>query len=312
MAIHFSVPSSHVHQVESQHTCRRGRGRTRFGGSRVCINQRSRTIQSRGPLHDSPDSNKLVVKLLPLVKRVALQLRGHLPAHVELDDLVSEGVMGLIDAVKKFDPMKGVTIESYARHRIRGAILDSLRDQDHASRDMRRRIKKIESTSQDLEFQLGRPAGDMEMAQAMGLSLEKWYERIAELRRLGYDGSGSRISQEVPKRIDEEDLTASTDDDPFALCYRQEQREILSQALRCLTERERAIIAFYYKDALTMKQIGIRLGIDESRVSQLHSGALARLRARVDATIHHPVPFPKTVWAARPRPQNVASFVTAE
>lgn len=299
MAIQLAVPSSPVHQHGDQQACRRRNTSTRFGGGHVCSNRKSRIIQSRRPSQGCIDSDQLIVKLLPLVKRVALQLRGHLPTHVELDDLVSEGVVGLIDAVKKFDPLKGVTIESYARHRIRGAMLDSLREQDHASRDMRRKIKKIELTSHDLEFHLGRPAGDAEMAQAMGLSLSKWYERIAELRRLGYDGSGSTISQEIPKRINEEDLAASTEDGPFELCYRREQREVLSRALGCLTERERSIMTLYYKEALTMKQIGERLGVDESRVSQLHSGALARLRSRVAAMICHPVPVPGMGWVGR-------------
>lgn len=241
----------------------------------------------------------MVVKLLPLVKRVALQLRGRLPAHVELDDLISDGTVGLIDAVRKFDPAKRVTIESYARYRIRGAILDSLRDQDHASRDMRRRIKKIESTCQELERRLGRPAEDAEMAAAMGLTLQQWYERVGELQRLGYEGTGSRIPQEYNRRINEEDLPAGKDDNPFDLCYRREQRDLISRALGCLTERERSIITLYYKEARTMKQIGARLGIDESRVSQLHSAATVRLRSRVadmlrsvpDGTGLRPVPY---------------------
>lgn len=227
---------------------------------------------------------------MPLVRRVALQLRCHLPAHVEMDDLVSEGAIGLIDAVRKFDPARGVSIETYARHRIRGAILDSLRDQDHASRDMRRRIKKIESACQDLEGQLGRPAGDGEMAEAMGLSLARWYERVAELQRLGFEGAGSIMSKQIHKRVREEDLPACPDGDSFALCYRREQRDLLSSALGYLTERERTIIIFYYKDALTMKQIGNRLGIDESRVSQLHTGAMIRLRSRVADMLHRSAP----------------------
>lgn len=230
----------------------------------------------------------MVVRLLPLVKRVALRLRGHLPPQVELDDLVSEGALGLIDAVRKFDPSRGVTIESYARHRIRGAILDSLRAQDHASRDMRRRIKKTEAACASLERRLGRPAGDAEMAEAMGLSLAKWHERLAELQRVGFEGPGSRPPQDGSKRVNEEDLPAGPEGDPFALCYRREQRDLLSRAIGCLTERERSIITFYYKELLTMKQIGARLGIDESRVSQLHAGAVARLRNGIGGMLRRP------------------------
>ncbi|HET7099634.1 MAG TPA: FliA/WhiG family RNA polymerase sigma factor, partial [Terriglobia bacterium] len=236
-------------------------------------------------MHDRDGSNDMVVKLLPLVKRVALKLRVHLPAHVELDDLVSDGTVGLMDAVRKFDPAKGVTIESYARYRIRGAILDSLRGQDHASRDMRRRMKKVTSTCRGLESRLGRPAEDPEIAAALGLSLGKWYEQVAELQGIGFEGTPSRIPQEHNKRIDEENLPAAGGGDPFDLCYRQEQRDLLSSALACLTKRECAIIRLYYKEALTMKQIGARLGIDESRVSQLHSAAIVRLRSRIAAML---------------------------
>lgn len=260
---------------------RRRRSAGNPGGGRMCSTGNPRPAQKRGPAHDGSSASDLVVKLAPLVKRIAFQLRGRLPAHVELDDLVSDGTVGLIDAVRKFDPAKGVTIESYARYRIRGAMLDSLRDQDYASRDMRRRVKKVESTCQTLERSLGRAPEAAEMASAMGMGLERWHERAAELQRLGFEGTGARFLPDSSRRVNEEDLPASQDASPFELCYRREQRDLLSRALRCLSERERSIIALYYKKALTMKQIGCRLGIDESRVSQLHSGAISRLRSRV-------------------------------
>lgn len=288
MTVQFAVPSSPVQQREDKQGERWSQASTKSCRSRVCPKRTSRVTRRRGPLHDGTNSNDLVVKLLPLVKRVALHLRGQLPAHVELDDLVSEGTIGLLDAVRKFDPARGVAIESYARHRIRGAVLDSLRDQDHVSREMRRRIKQIESTCQALELQLGRPAGDAEIAEAMGFSLARWYERMAVLQRLGFEGPGSRISQGANKWVDEESLPAGMEGNPFVLCYRREQRDLLSRAVAGLTERERSIMILYYKDLLTMKQIGARLGIDESRVSQLHSTALARLRSGVSGMLRRP------------------------
>lgn len=297
MAIQLVDSSSTIQKRNDQQECRPRQAAGKSSRNQPCSTGDERAAQSRGPAHDWGGFNDKVVKLLPLVKRVALKLRGHLPAHVELDDLISEGTVGLIDAVRKFDPAKGVTIESYACYRIRGAILDSLRGQDHASRDMRRRMKKIENTCQCLERRLGRPAEDAEIAAAMGLSLEQWYERVAELQRIGFEGTAARIPQEFNKRIDEENLPAAPDDNPFEQCYRREQRDILSSALSCLAERERAIIQLYYKEAQTMKQIGTRLGIDESRVSQLHSGAMVRLRSRV-AGMLRPAPKGTTRYRA--------------
>ena len=233
-------------------------------------------------------------------------MASKLQGHVELDDLVSAGALGLIDAVRKFDPGKGVTIESYARLRIRGAILDSLRGDDPASRDMRRKIKKIETVSRNLAFQLGRAPGDGDIARAMGLSLAEWYDMVSELQQLGLEGTGANIFREVRQRVDEEILVAQHADDPYSSCYRREQKDLLNQALLCLTGRERELMRLYYQESLTMKQIGARLGIDESRVSQLHSAALIRLRARVFATLQGPSEGAAAVMRAR-APQTGAA-----
>lgn len=287
LSIQFSIAEC-SNATAGQPGCGPKKSVSRSTRGRCCSKPKFRAAARRSPLHNQADSDSLLVSMMPLVKRVASQFRGRLPSHVELDDLVSAGTLGLMDAVRRFDPGKGVTFESYARYRIRGAILDSLREEDPASRDMRRKIKKIETVCQNLEFHLGRPASDGEMAEAMGLSLERWHAMVSTLRQLGFEGAGGKMFQEIRQRVDEESVPAANADNPFDLCYRSEQKDILGLALRSLTERERSIMTFYYQQCLSMKQIGARLGIDESRVSQLHSGAVIKLRARVSSILRGP------------------------
>lgn len=251
-------------------------------------------------LHPDPISSQaqnrdeLVVKLLPLVRRMAWQMRERLPLHVELDDLVSTGVLGLIDAVRKFDARKDVKLERYAQHRVRGAILDGLRGLDTASRDMRRKSKKAETVYRALELKLGRPPRDDEMADGLGVGLKAWYRTAFELQPVGMDWlrpMGSVAPRESRKQ-DEESLAAEIPVDQFEACFRRERGEILDRALGCISDRERQVILLYYRQELTMRQIGEKLGIDESRVSQLHSAALKRLRQRTSGILRHPQPSP--------------------
>src|SRR5437667_2688548 len=258
--------------------------------------RRSRRLGSRrhGPSSGAPgrvpagtrdsDRDQLMVRLLPLVKRMALQMRERLPAHVDLDDLVGAGVLGLIDAVRKFDARKHVKLESYARHRIRGAILDGLRSLDAASRDMRKKAKGAEKVYRELERKLGRPVGDDEMAGALGVSLKKWYRTVQELQPVGVDWLRPMEAAEL-RQQDPETLVASPQASAFDQRYRREQKAILNRAMTCLTERDRLMMSLYYERGLTMKEIGEKLGVDESRVSQLHSAALARLESRVKAML---------------------------
>lgn len=227
-----------------------------------------------------PGRDELAVKLLPLVRRVAFEMRERLPQHVEVDDLAGAGVLGLLDAVRKFDARKHVKIETYARHRIRGAILDSLRDMDTASRDMRRKNKNAEKVFQSLQASLGRSVTDEEMAAALGVSLRKWFKTVHELNSMGLDWMRPNHIPENTS-IDEANLPATDGENPFDLCYRNEQRDLVAKAASTLPDRERSVISLYYAQDMTMKQIGDMLGIDESRVSQIHSVALAHLRSRV-------------------------------
>lgn len=236
--------------------------------------------------------DQLAIKLLPLVRRLALQMRERLPTHVELEDLVSAGVIGLLDAIGKFDGRKNVKLESYAQHRIRGAILDGLRRLDNASRDMRKKTKKAERLYHDLQTRLGRPPSDGEIAEALGVSLKKWYRMVQELQAVGFEWLRPMGSVAMKESVEsrEETLAADDHENQFELTYRREQKEILNRALARLSEREQKIVSLYYQQEFTMKEIGNHLGIDESRVSQLHSSALLRLRARAREILSWPRP----------------------
>jgi RNA polymerase sigma factor for flagellar operon FliA len=228
------------------------------------------------------NKHKLLAEMLPLVKRLAFKIRQHLPSHVETDDLVANGVLGMVDAIRKFDPTKRVKLESYARHRIHGAILDGLRGADSVSRDLRRKHKRIQKVYRDLEAKLGRPTRDEEIAQALGMNLEQWYRVLNEIQPVGSDfaaralTAGTTFTQSsVHAGLLADDSTAAN---PFGLAYHRELRDILRRAVSCLRAREQQVITLYYEEELTMKQIADRLEVHESRVSQIHATALARLR----------------------------------
>lgn len=237
-----------------------------------------------------------IVALLPLVHRVAIRMRSRLPSYIETEELVSAGVLGLVDAIRKFDSRRRVKLESYASHRIRGAILDSLRSLDTASRDVRNKGKRAERVYRELESRLGTTPGADAVAHGLGISLKKWYRMAREIHLAGADGYFHAHS---PRHVDcSEDLIAAENSkDQFRLCYLREQRELVARALARLPERQRVIFNLYYTRELTMKQIGKVLKIDESRVSQLHSAGLVHLRASVmewirPASVKVPLSYP--------------------
>lgn len=277
--------------VQKTHTApevRRAASRTK-GAAQLHPASSSRSLRAPAAAAKScMDRDQLAVTLLPLVKRVAFEMRERLPQHVEVEDLAGAGVLGLLDAVRKFDARKHVRIETYARHRIRGAILDSLREMDTASRDMRRKNKNAEKVYRALEARLGRAVTDEEMAQALGISLKKWYRTVSELNSMGVEWMRPGQIPEVPL-VDEGNIAAVDHEDAFDACYRREQHEILARAIAQLAERERTILDQYYREEMTMKQIGDFMGIDESRVSQIHSAAVNHLRAKVRKLLQSPL-----------------------
>jgi RNA polymerase sigma factor FliA len=228
-----------------------------------------------------------LVDMLPLVKRVALKIRKCLPTHVELDDLFSDGVVGLVDAVTKFDASKRVRLETYASHRIRGSILDGLRSADRASRDLRCKNQRIQRLYHELEVKLGRPVTDEEMAAAQVMNLAEWHRVLTEIQSVGVDCSMRRLSAgptSMQTSADAE-FVGGDDPNPFDLCYRNEKLEILDRAVSRLQERQRQIITLYHKQGLTMRQVAELMRVDESRISQLHAAALVRLKVTVDSLL---------------------------
>jgi RNA polymerase sigma factor for flagellar operon FliA len=173
--------------------------------------------------------------MLPLAERMAHKIRRHLPAHVEVGDLIANGVLGLVDAVAKFDPSKGVQLETYALHRVRGATFDGLRSADTASRDMRRKSNRIQTLYREMESKLGRPVRDEEMAKALGINLGELHQSLNEIQNVGIDWGSRTLSAGPTLKLQSTDPEFLPDngDNPFDLCYRREQHEILDHALSC-------------------------------------------------------------------------------
>ena len=219
--------------------------------------------------------DQIVLEHLPLVKAIALRVHENLPVHVDLDDLVHAGILGLFDAVTKFDTDKMVTFSSYAKHRIKGAILDSLRQLDWASRDLRRRHKQVEAATRELTTTLQRSPSEAELAAKLGVDVDKWRQMAIDLRNVGLVSASTRAN-------DTEDLPApefpsKAEMQPDNMCAHEQMRDMLGVAMKTLPERYQNVVALYYSNEMTMKEIGTVLGINESRVSQIHKTALEKM-----------------------------------
>lgn len=233
----------------------------------------------------SPEAREaIIIRYAPLVKYVAGRVAIGLPSNVEFDDLVSFGVFGLMDAIEKFDPTRGIKFETYAIARIRGSILDGLRSNDWVPRSVRQKARELERTCAELENRLGRSATDQEICTEMNLEMQDFYTLLSE------------VSCTTLSSLDELWMIHSNDEDTVRVLdlirndesedpeYQVEVEEIkstLANAIDCLPERERIVIALYYYEGLTLKEIGEIMEISESRVSQIHTKAIIRLRGRL-------------------------------
>jgi RNA polymerase sigma factor FliA len=235
------------------------------------------------PVPSNAERDELILEHLPQIKYIAQRISTKLPSHVELNDLVSAGILGLLDAIEKFDPSRGVKFKTYAELRIKGAILDSLRNLDWAPRSLRKKSKDLERVYRELEQRLGRPATDKEVCEEMEISLEEFYELVDQIKGLNL-GSFQELSGPDEEK-NSEPLVKYVPDaphlDPFFIFHKSEIQNILSTAIDTLPKKERLVVSLYYFDELTMKEIGRVLGVNESRVSQLHTKAMLRLRTKL-------------------------------
>ncbi|PXY28331.1 RNA polymerase subunit sigma-70 [Prauserella muralis] len=225
--------------------------------------------------------DRLVLHYAPLVKYVAGRVGTGLPAHVDVADLIQSGIFGLVDAIEKFDPERGLRFETYAMQRIRGAILDDLRSQDWVPRVVRSRAREAERAIDRLEARLRRTPTDAELAAELGITLDELRDLYGQLQLTSVVAledlvAAGRDSGSLVDSLPDEDAV-----DPAAVLVDRDNRRQLAEAIAQLTERDRVVVSLYYFESLTLAEIGKVLGVTESRVSQLHTRAVLRLRAKL-------------------------------
>lgn len=225
---------------------------------------------------DRPCGDSLVAHYTPLVRRIAYHLLARLPPNVQLDDLIQAGMIGLLEAARNYDASRGASFETYAGIRVRGAILDEIRRNDWAPRSVHRKARQIAEVMRQIENREGRDARDHEIAAELGLSLSEYYQLVQE-------AGGYRVFSldELNEREEPESLTAPLKE-PLDRLQEEGFRRALANAIDNLPERERLVMSLYYAEDLNLREIGKALEISESRVSQIHSQAVLRLRARLN------------------------------
>ncbi len=229
---------------------------------------------------------QMVLQYAPMIKYIASRLALRLPSHISLEDLISSGIIGLIDAVQKFDATKKINFKTYAEFRIKGAMLDELRSLDWIPRSVRKKSHLLDNAYDQLQRTLGRPAEAEEVAELLDLSLEEFYELLDETKsvslvaleegRKSPGGHASFLENELLENIQDHDAR-----DSLLAAHFSELQEIMVQAIEALPDKEKLLISLYYYEELTMKEIGQIMGYTESRISQLHTQAMYRLKHKL-------------------------------
>ena len=225
-----------------------------------------------------PDREQLVQRFVPLVKRIAYHLMARLPPSVQFDDLVQNGMLGLLDAMGRYEEGFGAQFETYATQRVRGAMLDGLRENDWLPRNLRREFRRIEAAMNQLEHVHGRAPSERELAENLGVSLDEYQKTLQDARghQIVYfeDFSGDGDEDFLERHCTDNDA------DPAGILEDQDLKQALVKAIDRLPEREKLMMALYYEQELNLREIGEVMGVTESRVCQLHTQAIARLRSQ--------------------------------
>jgi RNA polymerase sigma factor for flagellar operon FliA len=231
------------------------------------------------------ERDQLIIRYAPWVKFIALRMAAKLPSHIQAEDLISAGIIGLIDALDKFNPAREVQFKTYAQIRIQGAMKDELRALDWASRSMRQKVKRLEHIYATLEQELGRPPASEEVANSLGIDMDEFEEMLDDVK-----GTSLVSLEELGQGPPSEDksglleaLLTREDQDPLEMLNLQDLKKALTQAIAELPEKERLVLSLYYFEELTMKEVGKVLRLTESRISQLHTQAVLRLRGKLKA-----------------------------
>ena len=238
------------------------------------------------PILDASQREQLLLRHLPQVNFIARRIHNRLPRQVLLEDLVHAGVLGLMDAIRKYNPAKNVQLKYYAEFRIRGAILDSLRQVDWSPRTLRSQARRLEQAVFNGKGRLGRDPTETEIAAAMEISLSQLQRLLCDLR--GLDVGSLQFDSDLVRNSEEAicGCTSKDEEDPYHQTLRSEMQGLLTGAVDQLPVREREVLALYHFSELTMKEVGLAMGIGASRVSQIHSSAMVHLRARLFARLH--------------------------
>jgi len=264
------------------------------------VNQaEQQTVQPPVQLDDA-QREKLLLEHLPQVQYIARRIHDRLPPQVLLEDLVHAGILGLMDAVRKYDPGKNVQLKHYAEFRIRGAILDSLRQVDWSPRALRRQARRLEQAISDCKARLGRDRTEPEIAAELNITLESLQQLLGDLRGLDI-GSLQSESNDSPGGEAPQPRAVGEESDPYQQALHSEMNGLLDRAIGELPDRERQVLALYHYEELTMKEVGAVPKIGESRVSQIHTAALLRLRVRMRELI--------AASPARSKPPSVSGSV---